>query len=657
MGFKLVLILWIAIVEGALEQDIKTSTAIIFNKGGLASETKARRQPCIGEIGDILENIRSLMHNANYSDTPLQAYIVLMNDAHQSEYISDRDKRIQYISKFTGSSGSAVITETQAVLWTDSRYHLQAELEIDSKCWMLMKTGQEKVPSLSEWFNLNLPPKSTVGIDPFVISSTQYKSIQDELNSGGHQHQLISLERNLVDDVWLDRPEPSHNEIVPYRMKFSGKSAGMKINEVRQKLREDNASGIIVTALDDIAWILNLRGSDIQYNPVFFSYLILTHKILMFFVDERKLLNDSLLQLTAEKVDFQLRNYEDISLGIEEMVNNTLGPIMISSDASQAIYRKIPSGRRRVVSNIIADMKAVKNSVEAEGLEQAHIRDGYAVVRYLHWLDATIDMQNVTEISGAEKLSQFRRQLENYRGPSFETISCVGPHAAMAHFSPTPETATQITRDEIYLVDSGGQYWDGTTDITRTVHFGDPTSEEVECFTRVLKGFIALATSVFPRKTQMRYLDYVARRALWQAGLNYGHGTGHGVGAYLLVHEYPPLINSGSDKILHKNMFTSNEPGYYKDGEFGIRIEDVVQVIEADIENAFDGLGALTFKSITYVPLQTKMIDRKLITNEEVTFINEYNQRIFEVIGSKLLQNNLKETYEWLEEETREISL
>lgn len=644
---------------GTLNCVVFLGVQIIFIERSLGAAVHQTKNKCTNEVGDILDPLRALMKDQTIlegttsTNNAIQAYIVLMNDAHQSEYIADHDKRLQYITKFSGSAGEAVVTATEAVLWTDSRYHLQAEQQLNPNCWTLMKTGQNNVPNMTEWMLNNLPSNSTVGVDPFLMKASAFRQIANELNAKGHE--LISIARNLIDEIWLSRPPPSRNNVIPLDIEFTGKAAGLKVSEMMDQIKkEDNAESIVVTTLDDIAWLLNLRGSDIKFNPVFFSYLILSPKSYVLFIEKDKLSNETVKQLIKEDLNITVKDYGRIIDGVTELVNTTSGKIIVPTSISQAINELIPENRT-ISKNVIAETKSVKNPIEAANMEKAHIRDGLALIQYLHWLNMTIDIENVTELSGAKKLEQFREQQEHFRGLSFETISAVGEHAAMAHYSPSVETDKQITRNEIYLVDSGGQYWDGTTDVTRTVHFGVPKDEEKISYTRVLKGFIALATSVFPQSTPLSYLDHVARRPLWQAGLDYGHGTGHGVGAYLFVHEYPPMISSKATTKALENMFTSNEPGYYKDGQYGIRIEDVIQVIKSDIENAFSGMGGLTFKSITYAPLETKLIDTNLLTKEEANYVNAHNKRVMDTIGPILLKQGFMDTYQWLMSETRQI--
>ncbi|XP_055371721.1 xaa-Pro aminopeptidase ApepP-like [Condylostylus longicornis] len=597
------------------------------------------------EAGQILERLRYFMKNES-----IEAYIVTMSDAHQSEYVSEADKRIKFLTNFTGSGGEAVITENEALLWTDSRYFQQIDNQLELSCWKPMKTGLPDVPKIQDWLNMNLlKNNSRIGFDSKCMEWNKFQTYSNSLREKGHH--LVAIENNLVDKVWEKKPSVKKNEIFSLPLKFSGRNISEKVDQVRAKLIEKDADFIVIPTLDNIAWLLNLRGSDIQYNPVFFSYIVLSRNELYLFIDEERITPSIYEHFDSHGITIELRKYESVFDEISRMVNETNDKIYVESPASHAIVELIPEGRLHI-SDLVASIKCIKNDIEANGMNEAHIRDAYALVRYMHWLNETIDKENITEFVGAEKLTKFRSELDNYIGLSFSVISSVGSNAAMPHYSPEEDTAKQITRNEIYLLDSGGQYWDGTTDVTRTMHFGTPTDFEMECFTRVLKGFIALATSVFPSTTSLNYFDYVARRPLWQAGLDYGHGTGHGVGAFLYVHEYPPSIHKYSNSLAEVNMFTSNEPGLYLDGQFGIRIEDVIQVVKSDMDNAFSGKGALTFKSITYAPLQTKMIKTSLLNKEEAKFVNDFNRRVIDTIGPMLLKANLTATYKWLLQDT-----
>ncbi|XP_055523640.1 xaa-Pro aminopeptidase ApepP-like [Wyeomyia smithii] len=600
----------------------------------------------------ILSDIRSLME-AN----AIAAYIVPSVDAHSSEYISAHDRRLQYVTNFTGSAGTAIITLEAAALWTDSRYHLQAEGQLDSDYWTLMRQGLTDVPTQDDWLQENLPLGSQVGVDPFLITSTEFERLSRVLSSGGFR--LVTLERNLVDSVWNNRPAQTSEALIPLDIKFSGKRASEKIADLREELEKNKASAIVINSLDETAWLLNLRGSDIQNTPVFFSYAIVSGTQISLFTNPDRITEAIVDHFRSEGITVTVRDYDDILAGIKEQVGER-GKIIIATACNQAFYAQIPADQRIQLYSIVATKRAVKNAVEAEGMRKAHIRDGAAVIRYLHWLEENVDSENVTELSGAMKLREFRSLQENYVGLSFTAISAFGTNAAIVHYSPTEETDTLITRDNIYLIDSGGQYWDGTTDVTRSVHMGEPTAFQKEAFTRVLKGFLSLGSTVFPPKTSGTFFDAMARRALWDVGLDYGHGTGHGIGMFLGVHEYPPSVVSSTSSPgnigLLENMFTSNEPGYYEADQFGIRLEDIVQVVPTEVAYDFAGRGALTFYSNTVVPLQTKLMDMTLMSDHEIELVNKYHERVMKEVGPLLLEQEANEAYIWLAKQTQALT-
>uniref|UniRef100_A0A182QFQ7 Xaa-Pro aminopeptidase n=1 Tax=Anopheles farauti TaxID=69004 RepID=A0A182QFQ7_9DIPT len=599
----------------------------------------------------ILTEIRSLMQ-----DYSIEAYIIPSVDAHNSEYISRHDRRYQYVTNFTGSAGTAIITLSKAAFWTDSRYHLQAEGEIDPTYWTLMKEGVPGVPSRDEWLLANLSPGAQVGTDPFLIASTEFERLSGVLGRQGYR--MITLERNLVDIVWNNRPPQTSEDLLPLALTYTGQRASDKVQALRVALQESGANAIVVSALDEIAWLLNLRGSDILYNPVFFAYIIVSHTNLHLFTNPERINETIRAHFRAEGIVVDVRDYRDILAGIEEYVRAG-NRLMVSTACSQALYAAIPADQRIQVYSVVAKMKAVKNEVEAYGMRRAHVRDGAAVVRYLHWLEKAVDGGNVTELSGAAQLREFRSQQDMFVDLSFTAISAFGPNGAIVHYSPTDETDRVITRDGIYLIDSGGQYLDGTTDVTRSVHLGEPTAFQRECFTRVLKGFLSLASAVFPAKASGTVFDVLARKALWDVGLDYGHGTGHGIGSFLGVHEYPPSFVSNSaspsNQGMVENMFSSNEPGYYEPNQFGVRIEDIVQVVKASVPYDFNGRGALTFHTNTVVPIQQKLIEPSLMTPAEIHQLNAYHRRVLDEVGPLLKQQDDLPAFEWLTDATKEI--
>ncbi|XP_046442991.1 xaa-Pro aminopeptidase 1-like [Daphnia pulex] len=620
----------------------------------------------------ILKRLRSLMKDTTFVTEAIQAYIVPSGDAHQSEYLADSDQRRAFVSGFTGSAGTAVITETDACLWTDGRYFNQAEKQLDAN-WTLMKEGIPTTPTQGAWLAKTLPVGSKVGVDPRLFSKDQWTPLSKTLKSNGHI--LVPVERNIVDAIWDDKPPPPSHVIQPLGIEFTGKSWQDKVKDVIQEMDAKNCSLLLLTALDDIAWLLNLRGSDIQYNPVFFSWaLVKTNGEIHLFVD-------------PSKVTLSVRQHLNLEADVEmaELVssqtnNNVLAILHPYEDVDGFLAAEIPQQPKKIwisdksavaFSNLVAEdilcsdvspvvfMKAIKNPVEMAGMENAHIKDAAALCCFFAWLEKEVESQRVvTEISAADKLAGFRAEQADFVGLSFDTISSSGSNAAIIHYKPSPETDRPINDREIYLCDSGGQYKDGTTDVTRTVHFGCPTPFERQCFTRVLKGQMSLATCLFPSKIKGNVLDVLARKALWDVGLDYLHGTSHGVGHYLCVHEGPMGISwrvYPDDPGLSENMVLSNEPGFYQDGEFGIRIENLVKIVPAKPENNFKDRKFCTFENLTFVPIQQKMIIAEMLTKEEVAYIDQYHTQCRDKVAPLLQKMNKKEGLNWLMRETEPV--
>ncbi|XP_015776757.1 PREDICTED: xaa-Pro aminopeptidase 1-like, partial [Acropora digitifera] len=467
--------------------------------------------------------------------------------------------------------GTAVVTETKAALWTDGRYYLQAESQLDSN-WILMKDGLPNTPTKEQWLIEVLPTGSKVGVDPWVITHGGWYKMLQELSAAGLS--LVFTEKNLIDLVWEDhgRPDPPNEGLMVLDIAFTGKSWQEKVREVRAALAKKKADILVVTALDEIAWLLNLRGSDVVFNPVFFAYVMIKQ--------------DELLKSTP--------HYTDDSI---TQANLSLGVL---------------------------------------------IRDAIALCEYFSWLEREVPKNHVTEISGAAKLEKLRRYP-------------VKPFSEVFAFRPAEETNRVITNQELYLCDSGAQFKDGTTDVTRTWHFGSPTKWQRECFTRVLKGHIALARAVFPNKTTGHRLDTLARMALWDTGLDYLHGTGHGIGSFLNVHEGPQSISYRSrenEASLEAGMMVTDEPGYYEDGAFGIRIESVLLVKPIELENNFKNRGYLCFEPITLFPIQTKLLSPTMLTCEEIEWINCYHDLCAENVGAALREQGRTSALNWLLKET-----
>ncbi|XP_063818716.1 xaa-Pro aminopeptidase 1 [Pseudophryne corroboree] len=612
---------------------------------------------------ELLRQLRLSLRATKSVSEPIQAYIVPSGDAHQSEYNAPCDCRREFICGFNGSAGTAVVTEQSAALWTDGRYFLQAAQQMDNN-WTLMKMGLKDTPTQEDWLISVLPEGSRVGVDPFIIPSDQWKNLSLALKNAGHL--LVAVQDNLIDAIWTDRPQRPCKPLITLGQNYTGLSWQEKILALRAKMTERKASWIVLTALDEVAWLFNLRGSDVAYNPIFFAYAIVGLDSIKLFISGDRLADPAvrqhLLLDSAPPAPFrvQLEPYESVLSGLQSVCAG-LSPkekVWISEKASHALTEAIPKTQRYLSQNTpICLAKAVKNASEIEGMRRAHVKDAVALCEFFNWLEKEIRSDTVTEISASDKAEVFRSQQEDFVELSFPSISSIGPNGAIIHYKPVPETDRKLSVNEIYLLDSGAQYKDGTTDVTRTVHFGTPTEYEKECFTYVLKGHIAVSSAVFPNGTKGHLLDSFARSALWESGLDYLHGTGHGVGSFLNVHEGPCGISNKTftDEPLEAGMILSDEPGYYEDGSFGIRIESLVLVVPAKTKYNFQERGSLTFEPITLVPIQTKMINVDLLTEKEVHWVNDYHKKCRDVIGPELKKQGRDEALQWLNKETQPI--
>ncbi|KAL1747023.1 peptidase M24, structural domain-containing protein [Schizophyllum fasciatum] len=609
---------------------------------------------------DRLYKLRDLMAQDGYS---VDALVIPSEDEHASEYLAAADERRAWISGFTGSAGCAIITLDRAYLFTDGRYFLQASQQLDDN-WTLMKVGMQgascHVPTWQEFLHKKLPPKSKIGIDSTVISVTDAEAITKELLPLGSE--LIPLAINLVDEVWgAAKPARPSNEVFYLPEEFSGESHTSKLQRLRAELEAKDASAMVVTNLDDVAWLLNLRGSDIDYNPVFFAYAVVEPERAIIFTDDKRVTADAKARL-ANAVEFRpyAEVWDYLRGDLKTLVESRDSRVLIAGNASLAVASAFHKDRVLAARSPITDLKAVKNDVELEGFRQSHLRDGVALVKYFALLEAKLNEgAELTECTAADQLEAFRAEQKHFKGLSFPTISATGPNGAIIHYGPTPDDCSTVKKDQVYLCDSGAQFLDGTTDVTRTWHFGTPTDEERRANTRVLQGHIAIATAVFPNGTTG--IDPWARRYLWQDGLDYrqaghissSHGTGHGVGAFLNVHEGPQgmgtRITSNAVPI-KSGMTISNEPGYYADGKFGIRIESIVLARPADTPNNFGDKGYLRFETVTMCPIHKKLIDISLLSAEDRQWIDGYHQTVWEKL-SPLLKND-EATLEWLKRET-----
>ncbi|EIN09077.1 Creatinase/aminopeptidase [Punctularia strigosozonata HHB-11173 SS5] len=610
----------------------------------------------MGDIGthtvnttERLAKLRELMSSKKYD---VKAYVVPSEDSHFSEYSAHCDERRAYISGFNGSAGCAVVTTDNAYLFTDGRYFLQAEKQLDRN-WTLMKQGLPDVPTWQEFLHKNLEKNTRIGLDPTLLSVSDAQSLREAL-SPVHS-ELVPLEDNLVDLVWgADRPPRPTNPIFALDVKYAGESHSDKIKKVRAELEKQKAKAAVVNMLDEVEWLFNLRGSDIDFNPVFFAYAVITPTRALLFVDPTKLTPEVRAHLGH---GVEVKPYVEFfpylkGLSAELGLSKEM-PVIVGDKASLAVADAIGHDNITIARSHVADLKSIKNATEIAGFRASHVRDGAALAKYFSWLQAELDAGTEwSEWKAAEVLEGFRKEGELFQGLSFTTISSTGPNGAIIHYSPDPEDCAIIRKDQIYLCDSGAQYLDGTTDVTRTWHFGTPTDEEKRAFTRVLQGHIAIDTAIFPSGTTGYVIDSWARRPLWEDGLDYRHGTGHGVGHFLNVHEGPHGIGvriAYNNTPLKPGMTVSNEPGYYADGKFGIRIENVVIVKEAKTPNNFGDKGYLGFENVTMCPIQKKLIDTTLLSVKERAWLDKYHQEVLDKVGP-LLKNDAR-ALEWLERE------
>ncbi|EUC55311.1 Xaa-pro aminopeptidase P, putative [Rhizoctonia solani AG-3 Rhs1AP] len=612
-------------------------------------------------------------------ENQVDAYVVVSEDQHSSEYLADCDARRAFISGFDGSAGCAVVSVSGAFLFTDGRYFLQAEQQLDSN-WTLMKQGLPGVPTWQEFLAKKLPEGTKIGIDPTLISVSDATSLRTTLAS--RNSSLVPIATNLVDKIWTSRPPRPAKPIHPLSLKYAGTSPAEKLSTLRAKLARADATGVVITLLDEVAWLVGMRGSDIDYNPVFFAYAIVTPAAATLFVNSSQITSEA--QEYLKESGWEVDRYENIIKRLEELGSKAeeakeeqkdtedhdgdeaqlkgeaKGKVLIDSKASLAVAHALGEGHYHVVRSSVADAKSIKNGAELDGFRNSHIRDGVALARYFAHLEEHLlgpEEPKWSEYQAAQVLERYRSELDLFKGLSFTTISSTGPNGAIIHYSPPEEGSAEIKKEQIYLCDSGAQFLDGTTDVTRTWHFGTPTEEEKRAFTRVLQGHISIDTAVFPNGTTGYVLDAFARRALWADGLG-KHGTGHGVGHYLCVHEGPQGIGTRiayNDTKLKEGMVLSNEPGYYADGKFGIRLESIVFVRKASTPNDFGSRGYLGFEHVTMCPIHTKLVEVSLLNDAERKWLNDYHAEVLEKVGPELAKVGDLRAQAWLERECTAI--
>lgn len=574
----------------------------------------------------------------------LDAFIFPSTDPHQSEYIPEYWKTRTWISGFDGSAGTAVVTSNRAAVWTDSRYFLAAEEQLQGTPFILMKEGLKDTPSITEWLSQVLPQGASVGIDPTVNAFGTFKKWQNDLQL---QNINLILSEDPADLLWLDRPTTSQNPICIQPLELSGESCTDKIKRIRQQMEAKQCEALLLSALDEIAWTLNLRGSDIPCNPVFLSYLIVTTQQTFLFVHQNKLSPELIAYL--QKHNVIVYNYEDITKQLDKLTARNIW--MDLSRTNCALVEAVPALCSIVdEASPVAMMKAIKNEQEIAGFHHCMLRDGIAMVQFLKWLEEEIQVHRITELSLSRQLTALRKKQSLYRDISFDTIAAYGPHAAIVHYEPSEDSDIPLQKKGLLLLDSGAQYQDGTTDLTRTIALGNLTEEEKRDYTLVLKGHIRLSQAIFPEGTTGTQLDICARYAMWQEGMNYLHGTGHGVGAYLNVHEGPHQIRMNYvPSPICAGMTVTDEPGLYKAGRHGIRIENTLLVVP-DKETEF-GLF-LRFEPLTLCPIDLTPVVVSLMSDDEILWINQYHMRVYEALAPMLDEAHRI----WLKQKTEPIS-
>jgi Xaa-Pro aminopeptidase len=577
----------------------------------------------------------------------IQAYLIPSSDPHQSEHVPEFWRRRAFLTGFIGSSGDALVTMKAAGLWTDSRYYLQAERELRNSEFTLFKWGMPGVPSWQEWAAGNLKPGAALGLDPRLIAHRDFASLEKAL--AGKSIRLKPIGQNLVDAIWKERPAAPTGPVFVLAKRYAGESVRAKLSHLRRKMAAVGAEAHILSQLDAISWLFNIRGSDVPFNPVIIAYAIITRSQARLFTTRGK---NSPAAQTALKNKVQMRDYYAFAPALRRLAASQPRVWLDESGVSEWVFGNLKGAKIILKPSPVTVAKAVKNATEIKGSKEAHRRDGAAMVKFLCWLEKAVPKGGVTELTAAQKLEEFRKERPLFQGLSFKTISAYGSHAAIVHYGVTPDTDIPLKPRDLYLADSGSQYLDATTDITRTVCLGRPTAEQRDRFTRVLKGLIGLTRTSFPHGTSGPQLDVLARRSLWEKGLNYGHGTGHGVGAFLNVHEGPQAITParGFGIGLVPGMILSIEPGYYKEGAYGIRVENLALVV-TDPGRSTKASPFYTFETLTLCPIDLRLVDKKRLTEDEAGWLNAYHQRVQKELSPLLA----KDEAAWLKRATRPV--
>ena len=586
-------------------------------------------------VSERIDALRFLMNEKN-----IQAYIITSSDPHMSEYVPTRWTSRQWISGFTGSAGTVIITNNKAGLWTDSRYFVQAEKELAETEIELFKMGTN-APSPFKWLAGELTVDAHVGFDGSCFSVAETRNLKNSLADLGVH---IIDEFDLINEIWEERPDFPNGCIFEHDITFCGKTRYAKLTKIRKKMSELDCNYHFVGSLDDIAWIFNLRGNDVDYNPLALSYAIIEKEKATIYLNEQQI-TDKLINNLRED-DIIIENYNSVFADLEEIP----GSANVLLDINRTNLRSFNSISANIIEkeNPSQLLKGIKNEVEIEGMKNAMRKDGVALTKFYYWLEDTIG-NSITEFTVMDKLKQFRSEQKDFIGESFGTICGYNDHGAQPHYSTTPESDTEIKRDGILLIDSGAQYLDGTTDITRTIPLGELNEVQKTDYTLVLKGMIQLAMAVFPKGTRGCNIDVLARMDLWKNFRNYGHGTGHGVGCFMNVHEGPQSIRQElKDQAIMKGMITSNEPALYREGKYGIRHENLILCKEAESSEFGD---FLEFETITLCHFETDPIIVDLLTREERYWLNNYHQRVYDALSPDLDEKHKA----WLRNKTKAI--
>lgn len=573
----------------------------------------------------------------------IAAYIVPGTDPHAGEYFADYWKERDWISGFDGSAGTAVITLDKAGVWVDSRYYIQAEVQLQDTGYVAMKMGLPETPEMLSWIATGLKQGERVGVNPLLFSLNAFIAMRNFFSLNGIE--LVQVD--LIKSIWNDRPALPEQKIFVYDAANAGQTCLEKIAILRQKIREAHADVFVLNTLDDIAWLFNIRGKDVSYNPVAIAYAMVDEAEAVIYISPDKLTEEVRSYFASQQV--LVKDYQEIYKDLGS-ISNEKRVLLDGSKINQSLYEAIAPecGVLNLMSPVTL-LKSIKNETEISGMRKAMIKDGVALTRFFIWFEKSVNSGELTEISVAQKLYDFRAEQGNFFGESFGTIAGYAGHGAIVHYKADEKSNAKILQEGILLLDSGGQFFEGTTDITRTITLGNPTPQQKTDFTLVLKGHIGIATAIFPVGTRGSQLDILARKAMWDRRLNYGHGTGHGVGHFLNVHEGPQNIRMDENPItLQPGMFISNEPGLYREDDYGIRTENLIMVTE-DQQSEFGQF--LKFETLTLFPVDVKLIDLEMLTKVEIDWLNAYHQEVYDKIAPRLDETERK----WLKKKTKAV--